>query len=453
MAMDFPVVLKSFISTASNVVNALDKMWTELGLAQKQRDDTLNFMMTEAEKIFNTALEECKRLRDNTYNDVLGKTSTHTKLCCDIGNINDSESSYSQCFTEDWTGMPLLSQLQRIEHKVNTLQSLKANREKLLNKAHSQLLKLHRVLDIPIQQSASLKGNENFFGSDLSLIRLSEYNKEISSLTEMKRDYDEKKIKTMWQNIHNLWASLHISEVERSIFCTKIAPLENDLDKRDTLIDMMENQVQSLQKERQRRWDDLVRETTNLLLSLWNEYYNKTGQKADMPIPAKGTEENIALIEGLVVEMEDKLKQVDDVCKLCEKRQQLLDEEAELMEAQKDPDRLLNKKRNMASQLLKEEKIRNSIKKDLPKIESKIYSFCVEWQEQHGSAFTYHGQPLLQILTGEPIKPNSNVRPTPSPPAQVETQEVPQRRKSLNGSQNKPNSGSLSHRSNSKNFL
>ena len=75
----------------------------------------------------------------------------------------------------------------------------------------------------------------------------------------------------------------------------------------------------------------------------------------------------------------------------------------------RDPDRLLNKKKNMAAQLLKEEKTRNAIKKDLPKIEAKIKHFCAEWEQQHGTPFMLEGVRLSSLL-GEASKSRSAVQ-------------------------------------------
>ena len=54
-----------------------------------------------------------------------------------------------------------------------------------------------------------------------------------------------------------------------------------------------------------------------------------------MELPSRGSESSVAVIEGLVVAMEDKLKQVDDVVKMCQRRSSLLQDEADMREAQR----------------------------------------------------------------------------------------------------------------------
>ena len=76
------------------------------------------------------------------------------------------------------------------------------------------------------------------------------------------------------------------------------------------------------------------------------------------------------------------------------------EEEASMKAAQADPSRLLGRGRGMAEQLKREEKIRNMVSKELPRLTDKLTAFIAEFEEEHGS-FTLDGVRVLETLEEE----------------------------------------------------
>eukprot|EP01012_Entosiphon_sulcatum_P010030 TRINITY_DN15798_c0_g1_i2.p1 TRINITY_DN15798_c0_g1~~TRINITY_DN15798_c0_g1_i2.p1 ORF type:complete len:271 (+),score=31.59 TRINITY_DN15798_c0_g1_i2:824-1636(+) len=164
---------------------------------------------------------------------------------------------------------------------------------------------------------------------------------------------------------------------------------------------MLSHELAKLKQEQLRRLAEQVQETTGLLQSLWDEYFALTGDRSCcVSINREVSEVNLTCIEGLVVEMEDKLKAVAEVRKWIVRRNEIVRDEAEMLASQADPKRLLDKKGNMANLLLREEKIRNAVKKELPKIDERLRTFALDWEERTGSPFLYGGKALLDVLDG-----------------------------------------------------
>ncbi len=118
--------------------------------------------------------------------------------------------------------------------------------------------------------------------------------------------------------------------------------------------------------------------------------------------------------------MNEKLKEYRPIISLIEKRESLNKERAELDAAASDPNRLLSKSSNQAARLLKEEKLRKTIAKDLPKIEENlkkvsesrlavtalthflyITQTLAAWEKQYDQPFMWGGRRYLETLDAE----------------------------------------------------
>ena len=115
-----------------------------------------------------------------------------------------------------------------------------------------------------------------------------------------------------------------------------------------------------------------------------------------------------------------RIEAVSEATALLQRRNELLLEEAALIEALNDPGRLVSKQRGIAQQLLKEEKMRRALRVEMPKINAKLRRFATEWAEKHGEAFIYRGDVLLDVLPQpepETAVLGTGVRRTPRPSA------------------------------------
>jgi len=72
------------------------------------------------------------------------------------------------------------------------------------------------------------------------------------------------------------------------------------------------------------------------------------------------------------------------ILKMFDRRAFILSEDAAMKEALTDPNRLLGRGRGMAEQLKKEEKVRNMVNKELPKLREKLRVAIVEYESSVG---------------------------------------------------------------------
>jgi len=320
-----------------------------------------------------------------------------------------TEPQYAAHFAGPDPSLPLLERQRRLTDAVAGLTALIADREGELRALHQRLHHLHEVIGIPLGRSHALRGCKAFAdtGPDLPPARQAEYRREIAELIDAKRKADEDIIEGLWAQIRALWTKLNISPAERAKLTTAVTGVpahtsdaDGDDRQREAAIEVMQGHLGRLQAEQQRMMAELVKETADMLRGLWQEYERITGERMAVELPMQSTESSVAVLEGLVLAMEDRLRSLEDVRKAYDRRKALLDEEAEMLRSQKDPDRLLSKKQNMAQLLLREEKSRNAIKRDVPKLEAKIRQLCAEWEAQHGGPVTLDGHDVLAVLDG-----------------------------------------------------
>ena len=90
------------------------------------------------------------------------------------------------------------------------------------------------------------------------------------------------------------------------------------------------------------------------------------------------------------------------------RREEILDQKREFDNTSTDPDRLLSKKRD-PGRLLREEKFRKTINKELPKLDSKIKKLINEWEQNHQEHFIYEGLRYIDQIHEIDIEPKMKV--------------------------------------------
>ena len=92
-----------------------------------------------------------------------------------------------------------------------------------------------------------------------------------------------------------------------------------------------------------------------------------------------------------------KLKEYKPIIQKIERREQIKHERDELEASAQDPRRLLSKSSG-SQNLLREEKVRRMVQKELPKIEQELKETLSEWEAMYGQPFLYHGEHYLQVI-------------------------------------------------------
>ncbi len=91
------------------------------------------------------------------------------------------------------------------------------------------------------------------------------------------------------------------------------------------------------------------------------------------------------------------MESVKPILSLIDQREKILEEKKEFEATSSDPTRLL-KKAGDPGRLLKEERFRKVIAKELPKLEEKLRKTIMEWEQKNHVLFMFNGQRLLDQL-------------------------------------------------------
>jgi len=92
------------------------------------------------------------------------------------------------------------------------------------------------------------------------------------------------------------------------------------------------------------------------------------------------------------------LEALKPILSLVEQRERILEEKREFESSSSDPNRLLSKAGRDPGRLLREEKFRKVISRDLPKLEMKLHKAILDWEEANQEDFIYgEGRYLDQI--------------------------------------------------------
>ena len=91
-----------------------------------------------------------------------------------------------------------------------------------------------------------------------------------------------------------------------------------------------------------------------------------------------------------------KLKEYKPIIVLIERREMIKREREELDASAQDKSRLLSK--NSSVNLLREEKVRRMVSKEMPKIDEKLKSTLKAWESMYGQPFLYHGEHYLHVI-------------------------------------------------------
>lgn len=103
--------------------------------------------------------------------------------------------------------------------------------------------------------------------------------------------------------------------------------------------------------------------------------------------------------EKEIIRLESLLCSMAPILKLIERRNGILAEKEEFEQSSKDPNRLLTKKSSRdPGRLLREEKMRKTIEKELPKLQEKLKDLITEWEDANNEYFIYNGSRYLQSL-------------------------------------------------------
>ena len=242
-------------------------------------------------------------------------------------------------------------------------------------------------------------------------------------LVEEKRGR-ERKVKELKSTIEGLWDRLGVEEADRKRF------LAGNRGCGLRAINEFEAELDRLNELKRQNLHLFVEDARYKLQELWDGLYFSEEEMLEFA-PGFSDVYSDALLsahEAEISRLEALKEQRAPTLQLIEKYRSLIKDRNDLTAASQDASRLLAKnnkgEKRDPTRLLREEKMRKRIAKDLPKVEVELKKTLESWEDDYGRPFLVHGVRYLDELAAAAAKSLPPRSKTPSGPAPT-TQKVP----------------------------
>jgi len=229
----------------------------------------------------------------------------------------------------------------------------------------------------------------------------------------------ERRLKELKAAVEGLWDRLGIDGQERKRF------LAGNRGCGMRAINEFEDELARLDELKRQNLHLFVEDARYKLQELWDQLYFSEEEMLEFT-PAFSEVCSDALLsahEAEISRLESLKEQRASTLQLIEKYRSLINDRDELAASSQDASRLMARgtkgEKRDPTRLLREEKMRKRISKDLPKIEADLKKTLESWEEEYGRPFLVHGERYLDELAASTAKPAAPRSKTPScpPPA------------------------------------
>ncbi|KAF2453174.1 microtubule associated protein-domain-containing protein [Lineolata rhizophorae] len=229
----------------------------------------------------------------------------------------------------------------------------------------------------------------------------------------------ERRIKELRNAVEELWERLGMEEADRKAF------LAGNRGCGLRAINEFEDELARLNELKRQNLHLFVEEARCRLQELWDTLYFSEEEMLDFT-PAFSDVYSDALLsahEAEIDRLENLKHQRLPVLALIDKHRALIKERDDLAASAADPSRLIAKKgeRRDPTRLLREEKMRKRIAKELPKVGQDLQRALESWEDEYGRPFLVHGERYLDELyaaqaSGKQAPPARSKTPSAMPP-------------------------------------
>ncbi|KAF6231828.1 hypothetical protein HO173_009911 [Letharia columbiana] len=234
----------------------------------------------------------------------------------------------------------------------------------------------------------------------------------------------ERKLKELRSTVEGLWDRLGVQETDRKQF------LAGNRGCGLRVINEFEAELDRLNELKRQNLHLFVEDARYKLQELWDCLYLSEEEMLEFA-PAFSDVFSDALLsahEAEISRLEILKEQRAPTLQLIDKHRSLITDRDDLTAASQDASRLLGKnnkgEKRDPTRLLREEKMRKRIAKDLPKVEVELRKTLERWEDDYGRPFLVHGVRYLDELVAAAAKSLPPRSKTPSGPAPT-TQKVP----------------------------
>ncbi|KAI0393667.1 microtubule associated protein-domain-containing protein [Xylariaceae sp. FL0594] len=219
----------------------------------------------------------------------------------------------------------------------------------------------------------------------------------------------ERRLKDLKVAVEGLWEKLGVEESERRAF------LNSNRGCGVRQINEFQDELGRLNELKRQNMHVFVEDARQRLQELWDALYFSEDEMLEFT-PAFSDVYSDALLEAHereVARLEALREQRAPALTLIEKHRTLVEDRDELAASSQDASRLMMRgqkgERRDPGKLLREEKMRKRIAKELPKVAAELTKLLMAWEDEYGRPFLVHGERYLdQIEQSEP-------KPAPGP--------------------------------------
>jgi len=232
-------------------------------------------------------------------------------------------------------------------------------------------------------------------------------------LVEEKRGR-ERRLAQLRTTIEELWERLGIEQHERKQF------LNSNRGCGLRTINEFEDELARLNELKRQNLHLFVEEARCKLQELWDALYFSEEEMLDFT-PAFSDVCSDALLsahEAEIARLESLKEQRLPILQKIDRHRELITERNDLQQSSQDASRLMARgqkgEKRDPGKLLREEKMRKRIAKELPKVEAELKSTLEAWEDEYGRPFLVHGQRYLDELYAAASKAAPPRAKTPS---------------------------------------
>ncbi|KAK3333314.1 microtubule associated protein-domain-containing protein [Cercophora scortea] len=237
-------------------------------------------------------------------------------------------------------------------------------------------------------------------------------------LSEEKKNR-ERRLKELKSAVEALWEKLGVDERERKTF------LNSNRGCGVRQINEFEDQLLHLNELKRQNLHLFVEDARFKLQELWDSLYFSEDEMLEFT-PAFSDVYSDALLEAHeseIVRLEVLKEERAPTLALLDRHKSLVHERDELASSSQDASRLMlrgqkGEKRD-PGKLLREEKMRKRIAKELPKVTAELRKILEKWEDEYGRPFLVHGERYLDVIEMDDPKPAPGPRsktPAMGPP-------------------------------------
>ncbi|KAF9892516.1 hypothetical protein FE257_001625 [Aspergillus nanangensis] len=235
-------------------------------------------------------------------------------------------------------------------------------------------------------------------------------------LLEEKRSR-ERKLKELRNAVEGLWERFGVEESDRKTF------LSANRGCGLRTINEFEEELTRLNELKRQNLHLFVEDARCRLQELWDSLYFSEEEMLDFT-PAFSDVYSDALLEaheGEIVRLEALKEQRAPTLTLIDRHRSLLTEREALATSSQDASRLMARgnqgQRRDPGKLLREEKMRKRIAKELPKVEADLRKELEHWEDEFGRPFLVHGERYIDELAPVIARPPPRSKTPSAPPS------------------------------------